>query len=488
MEFGAWLAYMLLTLDLLLRLALCVRVIYRRTPVPDTLSWLLLLLLVPLLSWILYLFIGTNRVGSRRARRYERFTQTIEQEANALWSQHHSDWTVTDPHFKHLAALAVNISGLPTLRGNSLELIADSAQMLARLIEDIDAARHHCHLCYYIWEPDAKGTQLAQALIRARQRGVACRIVVDSVGSAPLLKSELWDQMQRAGVSCVEALPANLLRALFARVDLRNHRKIAVIDGAIAYCGSQNITEENFRPRLGTKHGSKHGPWIDATVRLVGPAAHALQITFLRDYSLDSETRLTNIAQYLPDVPADGPSIVHLIPSGPGPRPQAIHQAFMAMLYAAREEIIITTPYFVPDEATKIALQGAALRGVHVTLVVPHASDSKLVAAAARSHYEDLLDAGIHIQKHQRGLLHAKAATVDRQFAVIGSANFDMRSFWLNFEATLFVYDPDFAGLLRFLQYSYISESVPINPHAWKRRPRSQRFLENCAQLFGPLL
>jgi cardiolipin synthase len=185
-----------------------------------------------------------------------------------------------------------------------------------------------------------------------------------------------------------------------------------------------------------------------------------------------------------------GDSAVHVIPSGPGPRPDAIHQAFLATLHGAHEEIMMTTPYFVPDEATKGALINAALRGVEVTIVVPEQSDSKLVSAAARSHFEDLMEAGvkIHLHRPKHGMLHAKAATVDRELAVIGSANFDMRSFWLNFEATLFVYDDDFAGELRWLQTSYLTESVPIKLASWKRRPRLRRFWENCAQLAGPLL
>jgi cardiolipin synthase len=254
--------------------------------------------------------------------------------------------------------------------------------------------------------------------------------------------------------------------------------------------GSQNITEENFRKRL----GSNAGPWIDANVRMRGPAVQALQATFLRDWVLDSEERLQNETRYFlqsatgEPTPRVGASIVQAIPSGPGPRPDAIHQGFLKMLYAAREEIIMTTPYFVPDEATKGALINAALRGIDVTIIVPEVSDSRLVAAASRAHFEDLMDAGIKIRLHQKGLLHSKAAVVDRTLAVIGSANFDQRSFWLNFEITLFVYDTDFASLLRFLQMQYHTDSREINPRSWRRRPLWKRFRDNSAQLLGPLL
>ncbi len=470
--------------DLIARLILCVRLIYKSSPVPDTLSWLLLLLLVPVFSWVLYTFFGEHRLGSKRAAKYEHLTRPIEERAAKIWRHQAGAEGVGEGDYAHLAALATHVSGLPTLRGNQLELIGDAGDFLKRLVADIDGAQHHVHLCYYIWDPDAKGAILAEAVIRAVKRGVKCRVLVDSVGSTLLPRHALWARMKDAGVMCAESLPASLTRALFARVDLRNHRKTAVIDGAIGYCGSQNVTEENFRSRI----GSRAGPWIDATVRMVGPAVQPLQITFLRDWSMDSEEKLTEPTALLPTVVPSGPSIVHVLPSGPGPRPDAIHHAFLAMLYAAREEIIMTTPYFVPDEATKMAIINAALRGVDVILVVPDVSDSSLVAAAGRSHFEDLLEAGVKVWKHRKGLLHVKAATVDRTLSMIGSANFDIRSFWLNFETTLFVYDSDFTGLVRFMQSGFLQDSRPVTLAAWRRRPQIERFWQHFAQLFGPLL
>ncbi len=489
----AWISLVFFVLDFALRVALAIRVISKRTPVPDTLSWLILLLFAPIISWILYALLGERRLGTRRVARFERNTRDLELQAVRLWAHQHLDWCDISGRHIPLSRLLTNMSGMPALAGNKLELIADSNAYINSVIADIDAATKHVHLLYYIWEPDNAGTRLADAVIRAKQRGVACRVLVDSVGSRALMRSELIPRMRAAGVMVVECLPASLLRTLFARIDLRNHRKIAVIDGHLAYCGSQNITDENFRPRriarLG-KSGSGPGPWIDASVRVNGPAAQALQSTFMRDWLHDSEEHMTDISSFLCDPQRLGESAVHVIPSGPGPRPDAIHQAFLAMLHGAQEEIIITTPYFVPDEASKGALINAALRGVDVTIVVPQRSDSKLVGAAARSHFDDLMEAGVKIFEHRpkHGLLHAKAATIDRELAVIGSANFDMRSFWLNFEATLFIYDDDFAGQLRWLQSSYISESSPIKLATWKRRPALSRFWDNCAQLAGPLL
>ncbi len=510
----------LVVADVVVRLFLIARVILRRTPVPDTLAWVVLLLVVPFISVFLYLLIGEHRLGTRRLARYELFTREIETRAVMHWRRNCFDWsgshstiaanekvsrenaptpfggppavvpvpvTITDEQarsYAPMARLLTRLSSIPALVGNSLDLIGDGQKFFDTLIADIDNATKHVHLLYYIWEDDEKGRALAKAVMRAAERGVTCRVLVDSVGSSSLIDSETWNRMKDARVKVIEALPANPIRALFNRADLRNHRKIAVIDGAIAYCGSQNITDENFRKRL----GSGAGPWIDATVRMEGPAVQALQATFLRDWVLDSEEQLRDEEKYFGPPVLRGSSVVQVIASGPGPRPDAIHLAFLAMLYAAREEIIITTPYFVPDEATKSALVNAALRGVEVIILVPEVSDNPLVAAASRSHFEDLMDAGIRIKQHQGGLLHSKAAVIDRSLAVIGSANFDQRSFWLNFETTLFVYDSDFASLLRFLQVSYMSQSREMNLNSWRRRSKLAKFRDNCAQLLGPLL
>jgi cardiolipin synthase len=490
MEAALWTALLgwggtaLVVVDVLVRLGFAGRVILRRTPVPDTLAWIVVLVLVPFASTVLYLLIGENRLGSRRAAKYERLNKDIDEPALAHLREQRVTVEESAEHYRHLTVLASSVTAMPPLKGNALELICDSEEFIARLCEDIARSQRSCHLVFYIWEPDEQGTRVGEALIAASKRGVACRVLVDSVGSRALLRSELAERMRAAGVPVVEALPASPLRALFARVDLRNHRKIAVIDSVIAYCGSQNITQENFAKRLGTRVG----PWIDATVRVRGPTVQALQATFLHDWAMDSEEQVLNVRDFLPRPSLEGPATVHLVPSGPGPRPDAIHHALLAMLFQAREEILLTTPYFVPDEATKAGLINAALRGVQVTIVVPARSDSALVSAAAKSHFTDLLEAGVTIYRHQRGLLHAKVMIVDRQFGVIGSANFDMRSFWLNFEATLFIYEPSFSAQLRDLQLHYISQSKAVDKQAWLARSLSKRFVDNCAQLLGPLL
>jgi cardiolipin synthase len=231
------------------------------------------------------------------------------------------------------------------------------------------------------------------------------------------------------------------------------------------------------------------GPWTDASVRIEGPAAQATSVMFLRDWELDSHERVASLGDYLPDLGEVAESgVVQLTPSGPGSGPLAIQQAILTTIYAAREELIITTPYFVPDDATRGALEAAAKRGVEVTLVVPKKVNSPLIALAAKSEFGNLLRAGVKIQRHRPGLLHAKTITVDRQFAMIGSVNLDMRSFWLNFEVSLFLYDTDFASQVRWLQTKYIGSSDELLINDWVKRPIYEKAAEHIARLFGPLL
>ncbi|MGD9691115.1 MAG: cardiolipin synthase [Phycisphaerales bacterium] len=477
----------ILVVDLLARLALIAHIVMSRRSVPASLSWILLLIAAPPLVGIgLYALVGENRLGERRAARYLALTRHIEEGAVGIWRARHQEWTAEDRSQQHLAALGTRVSGMPPLRGNTLEFMGRTDAFLKRIASDIDASRLHCHLLYYIWSTDELAREVGEALIRAAGRGVICRVLVDGVGSRPFLRSELAERMIAAGVKVVEALPVRTWRLLLARVDLRNHRKIAVIDGEVAYTGSHNLTGARYSASLFRTSSE----WVDLTVRLRGPAVQALQTVFLRDWCLDSDEEMPELESYLvprPDNSGAG-CVVHVIPSGPGPEPEAIHHALLATLHGATEEIIMTTPYFVPDEATRAALEIAAQRGVAVTLVLPEGSDGPLVASASRAHYESLLRAGVRIMHYGPGFLHSKTITIDRRVGVITSVNFDMRSFFLNFECSLFIYDDDVASHLRFLQMSYVESSREIELDAWRRRPLLRRIEQSVARLFSPLL
>lgn len=484
---GSWITFSVLVIDAVVRLVVAVAVIFRRRPVPVTLAWLLLLAFLPLLSTAVYLLVGENRLGARRVARHEQISRAIKAKTKELWTSTQVVSFSERDAFEHVARFGSGVSGLPPLRGNVITLVPDNDTMLEGLIRDIDTAKHHAHLLYYIWSLDAGSERVAEALIRAVQRGVEARVLVDGVGSWSFVGSGLFSRMNSAGVKVVEALPVNQFRRPFSRLDLRNHRKIAVFDGRIAYCGSQNIHDTTFRA---TKY-RKTGQWLDASVRVEGPVAQALALTFLTDWALDSEEDLSErLGEYLPALVLreDAECIAQVIPSGPGPTPTAIHQAFLTLMYAAREELVMATPYFVPDEATLAALLAAAQRGVKVTLIMPKVSDSVIVALASRSYYAELLNAGVRIHHFTKGLLHAKTLTVDRHVGLIGSANFDARSFFLNFEITLLVYDRNFASTLWSMHEAYLRDTEEVRAESWHRRSWWKRARENVARLLGPLL
>ncbi len=475
--------------DLALRLIMAVFVVMRRRPVPITLAWLVLVTAVPFVGALLYVLVGESRLGARRVEEAQRIVGEIEPVVVARW--HEQGLTARRPlaggsEFEAIARDAMALGGFPPLAGNTLELMADADELLRRLAADIDQARTHVHLLYYIWMEGGLAGMVYEALERAAQRGVDCRVLADSVGSGRFLGGEWARRLGRAGVRVDGALPASAMRALAARLDLRNHRKIGVIDGRIAYCGSQNLIDTSFH----FKKRSRVGPWIDASVRVEGPAVQALAAVFLRDWALEDDQPVRLEPPYLTSLerPARQAAVVQVVPTGPGPDVVAMREALLTTIYAARSELTMTTPYFVPDEATLAALTAAARRGVRVTIVLPRTSDSRLVAAASRSHFEELLESGVTITRYRHGLLHAKLLAVDGKFSMIGSANIDARSFWLNFEVTLFVYDEAFAASLMALQRTYMEGAEELRLGAWRKRGRWARGVENVARLFGPIL
>jgi cardiolipin synthase A/B len=476
----------LLIFDWTLRIVLATHIIMRRRPVTVSLAWLAVILFLPIFGLLLYFLFGETRLGSRRAILYEKLTKGLESQALMLLTQRGYVAEKVEDEFASIAEFGTAVSGLPPLRANALSVLSKNAEVLAALERDIDAALDHIHMLFYIWCDDPGGRRIGEALIRAARRNVRVRVLVDGAGSRAFLKSSLCASMRSGGIQVVESLPAELWRIFFARLDLRNHRKIAVFDGHTAYCGSQNLCDSSFRS---TKWRNT-GEWIDATVRVQGPAAQALAVTFLRDWQLDADEDIQQVGEFLPPLsPGDGADcIVQVVPSGPGPTPQAIHQALLTTIYTAREEIIMTTPYFSPDQGLLEAVCAAATRGVRVVLIMPEVSDSPLVAAAGRSHYIDMLEAGVEIWHYHGGLLHAKTVTMDRDMALVGSTNMDQRSFFLNFEVTLFIYDDDFASVMRFLQTDYLSKSTRIFLDDWRKRPSWKVLRDNSAQLLGPLL
>jgi cardiolipin synthase A/B len=478
--------YFFILLHVAIQLLLAFRVLMQRRPVGETLAWMLVIMVFPfLIGVIIYLLLGELRLGQRRARRFENLYAPIRDWLRQLEERFADDPLRLSGKAEQVSQLGQQTFGLPTLPGNDIELIDNWQSVFRRLEVDIDAAKRSCHLEFYIWQVGGEVDRVMAALLRARERGIMCRILVDAMGSRRFLKSDAAQQLRDAGVHIQDALTGGILRMPFVRFDLRLHRKIVVIDGRIAYTGSLNMVDPRY-----FKKDSGVGQWVDAMVRIEGPAVEPLAITFLADWYIESNSELSELqqsgdAQPLPKI---GEAAAQALPSGPAYLHGAIEQILIMAVYAAREELVLTTPYFVPSEILLLALASAAQRGVKVVLVVPAKVDSRLVRHASQASKGDLLKAGVRIANFNGGLLHTKSVTVDGEISLFGSVNLDPRSMRLNFEISLAIYNREFTKELRALQQSYIDQSQLMDLVTWQRRRLGTRVAENVARLCSPLL
>ncbi len=464
---------------------LALRVIMQRRPPGVSAAWLLSLVLLPYLGAVLYLLIGERALGRRRAARALAIRGAVAEWSSRVVGQADDVIETVPPQWAPIHDLAAGATGSAALAGNRLSLLDDAEAILRAVIADVDSALSVCLLEFYIWNPGGTADAVAEALIRAAGRGVQCRVLLDDVGSADFFRSEWPGRMRAAGIELRNALPAGLVRALFRRVDLRLHRKLVIVDRRVAYTGSLNLVD----PRC-FKQNAGVGQWVDAMVRIEGPVVDALAGLFAWDWAMETAEPFhvpgspRRMVRPLPDEPA----VVQTVPSGPSFEAPAIVQLLLSAVYGARRELTLTTPYFVPDETLVGALRAAAQRGVRVRLIVPAKVDSFLARQASRAFYGDLLDVGVEILQFHGGLLHTKSVVVDRELALFGTLNLDIRSFMLNFEVTLIVYGQSFARMLAALQVRYAAQSVPIDLRDWRRRPVLQRFFENVIHLVSPLL
>ncbi len=464
----------------IIRLVMLPVVTSRRRP-NTAMAWLLLIFFIPWAGLVLFLIIGTRRFPRSRRLQLRHTVSQIEKATERFADDPNIVHPQLNPQLDSTVRMAEQLGLLPILGGNKIEFLADTQQAIDRLIADIDSAKHHAHLLFYIFSDDATGRSVMDALGRASERGVTCRLLVDSVGSWKSLRS-LTALATERGVELHEMLPVSIyhrVRRRMARIDLRNHRKLAVIDGQIGYAGSQNIVDANY--------GHKDMAWIDLMARMTGPICLELQTIFIVDWNQESNELLTG-----PDILVSptlvGDTPVQTLPSGPSFPVQNYQRLVVSAIHAAQRRVIITTPYLVPDEPLLQAMQVAVLRGVDVDVIVPRKGDQIIVAAAARAYYQDILDAGVHLYLHGQGLLHSKTMTVDDSIALLGSSNFDIRSFAINFELNMLLYGPEVTQRLRGLQLHYMAQSERLDARQWRRRPRSRQIVDNMARLMSPLL
>ncbi len=456
-----------------------------REPI-EMLAWIMVVVLFPLLGSGAYGLLGSNRIRRKSSRRRKRVVQ-LRDRLRALGEDFTREADLAGgqptrqlaPDHAILARIARRGGQMPATGGNRVDIYDEADVTYLALETALRAAERHIHLEYYIWQADVTGEHFRDLLIERAKAGVKIRLLLDAVGCF-LLPRRFYQPLLDAGIPVVFDLPLWPFRKRWSW-HLRNHRKIAVIDGRIGFTGSQNIGDE-YRGRL-----QRLSPWYDSHMRVEGPAALLLQQTFAEDWFVATREALTG-DEYFPQPAPAGDTIVQILPTGPEADVSALSQVMFAAVATARASIRIATPYFVPDAALREALIHAAYRGLQVKLVLPTRSDAQMVLWAARSYYAELLEAGVEIFEFDNGMLHSKILTVDDRFCMLGSANMDVRSFRLNYEITALIYDEPVARAQARQIDAHCAASRRIQARDVHNRSLRRQLIEGVARLFGPLL
>lgn len=459
-------------------------IIYERNSPAATMAWLLVLLFLPYVGLAAYFLFGRRRLKTR-----VRLIRAIREEVGDLWERLDFDGAMKEalkatdglPKYQDLMLLAYRVPGLPPMLGNRVQVINNADNAYPALIESIASAREHIHALYYIIKPDESGRRFRDALVERARAGVEVRLLYDDIGCWQI-KPDFFRPLVEAGGKVSEYRPVRFARFRTFYANLRNHRKILVIDGWTAYTGGINIGDEY----LGKD--SERGFWRDTNVKVTGPAASHVQLVFAEDWYYSTGELLTEAYSRHAEMPPAGDAIVQVVPSGPDRSREQVAQLYFTAITSARRSVYITTPYYIPDEAVQTALIAASLRGVDVRLLVPGKPDRKIIKYASRSYFRELLAAGCRIYEYRKGFIHAKTLSADGELGVIGTANMDIRSFRLNFEISAVCYDSKVAEALDMQFMQDIADSEQVRLAAFSRRPRLDQFIENLARLTSSLL
>src|SRR5690348_11390858 len=443
------------------------------------LAWIIAVLALPIVGVILYLFLGEARISGPRRQRGREINKRLPRPAGNY------DCTEEKVGGAHWApfALARTVNKLDPTCENSARLAADSNVAIDEMVADIEAARETVHGCFYIWLSDNNGLKLKEAFVRAAKRGVRVRLLADALGSRRLIRSDHWKDMREAGCEARVALPVGnpLWTAIRGRADLRNHRKQLIVDNRIVWCGSQNAADPEFRIK------ARYAPWVDVMSRWEGPVARHCQYLFVSDWIAEGGDDISALLSE-PPPRQQGGIVAQVLGTGPTAEFDAMPACFSELIHSAREELVVTTPYFIPDEQLLFALTSAARRRVRTLMLFPKRNDNWIVAAASRSYYKDLIDAGVEIYEFRPGLLHAKTMVVDRRVGLIGSANLDRRSFELNFENNILFDDHAFATAVRKRQDDYLAECDRVSREDVGDYGLVLRLWQNLLATLSPML
>lgn len=444
-------------------------------------AWVLVVVFLPVFGVVIYLLFGEIWVPRRLRRRARAVGMELRQRKTA---DTHGVLESVAERFHPVVHTCAHLAGGPVTGHNRATLAANANAAIDGMVADIDDARSTVHICFYIWLDDCNGRKVVAAVERAAKRGVVCRVAADGIGSRKLIRSRHWQAMQAAGAQmCVSMkVPRGLAILLGSRMDLRNHRKIVVVDNRVTWCGSQNCADPEFRVK------ARFAPWVDIMLRFEGPVVRQNQALFASGWMVETGEDLMPLLEADPPQPESDNVVAVAFGTGPISHPGAMSNVFVGLLSSAEREVVISNPYFVPDPPLMAALTSCARRGVDISLILPARNDSWVVAAISKAHYAALVKAGVQIFEFCDGLLHAKTLVVDGSVALIGSANMDRRSLDLNLENSILLASREVAGEIRSRQDSWLAKSRAVSPQAVLDRPLLRRIGDNIATIVGPVM
>lgn len=469
------LAAVILTIEFIFRIILLFYIPKGRKPTAAT-AWLLAIFLLPsFIGFILYAVIGTTRPSRLRRER-----QSVVN-ARILSSQHHAKNTHYPDRIAPFINLSQKLSKFPAVPGNSVSIHADYNKTIVEITKDVRKAEHYIYIESYILAMDAITEPLFIAMEEAVQRGVEVYVLFDAIGSHKFRKNrKMKKRLTKAGIHWHSLLPVRLLIGKYSRPDLRNHRKLIAIDNRVAYIGSLNLIDSRYQRKDDIIYE-------EMVARMEGPIVTNTAAIIAGDWYGETAQRLTHF-QKCPQPTTDGTQLLQIVPSGPAYKNENNLKLFLSLIYAAKKRIVITNPYLVPTEPLLTALVSAAQRGVEVVIINSEAVDQWMVGHAQRSYYLQLLDAGVQIHLHNAPtLLHSKHITVDNDIAVIGSSNMDVRSFELNYECILAIYDEKVVRQLKAQQVRNMANSYQLTKSYWSRRSLWNQLLDSIARLTSAL-
>lgn len=469
----------------ILVLLVCLRNIYETGSSTKTMAYLLFCIFVPVIGVLFYLAFGINYWRKKRyskkmgedekilaymKKNIQQYNETLVKRAD-----------ISGDDNAELAAMLVHSLQSPLTRNNQVKLLLNGEEKFPELMKAMEEARHHIHIEYYIYEYDDIGNAIIELLIRKAKEGVEVRFIYDDFGS-PTIKKKIEKKLREAGVEIYPFYKVHFY-LLANRINYRNHRKIVVIDGCTGFVGGINVSDRYINKPPNKLY------WRDTHLRIDGPGVYYLQYLFMADWNFCSPGSLEPAEVYFKKTVAlPGDTYVQVTGGGPDAAEPLVLFSVLEAIYLAKKEILITTPYFIPGESIIDALRIAALSGLSVKLLVPGKSDSKLVNAASKANYNELLQSGVEIYLYQKGFVHAKTLVTDGKLTMIGTANMDHRSFELNFEVNAIVYDAGFADRMRTVFFEDLRDAEKLNAERWYKRSFFTQLPEKLARLLSPSL